>query len=125
MEAVRVSGPIFSTEAGKVVKKAIDKVIIDVAKVGVREVKSELHRGHGVDSGAFKRTVRRRKKGLSARVYSSNTMIALWLQGTQKRNRTTRFKGYQIFDKAAQRTDATAGEQARRVAAELVRELGG
>lgn len=122
---VDLKGPLFSTEAGRAVKRALNKVIIDVAKAGVTELKAELSPGHGVASGAFRRGVKRRKRGLSARVYASNTMIARWLQGNQKRNRTTRFKGYQIFDHAAARTDRTAGEQARQVAAQLVRELGG
>lgn len=122
---VRVSGPIFSTEAGRVVRRALDKVIVNVAKEGVKELRAELTVGHGVATGETKRGVRRRKRGLSARVTIRDGRIAAWLQGTSKRNRTTRFKGYRIFTVAAQRTDQGAGEEARRIAAELVRELGG
>ena len=124
-QPVRVSGPLFRTDAGRKVKKAIDKVIIDVAKAGVAELRAELTVGHGVDSGETRRGIRRRKRGMSARVTIRDGRIAAWLQGTSKRNRTTRFKGYRVFTAAAARTDRTAGEAARKIAADLVRELGG
>lgn len=123
--AVKISGAFFKGDVGKQAKTAVGKVVTQVAVVGKREVQAELYLGHGSLSGAFRKRVKRRTKGLTALVWASNTMIAQWLQGVQKRNRTTKFKGYQIFDHARNRTDATAGNEARRGVAELVRILGG
>jgi hypothetical protein len=50
---------------------------------------------------------------------------ATWLEGTSKLNARSKFKGYQIFARASQRTDAVAGNQAREAVSELVRILGG
>jgi hypothetical protein len=120
---VRISGPLFRTDAGMKVKKAIDKVVIDVAKAGVKEVQAELRPGHGVETGEHKRNIRRKKKGLTSTVYGKDARKTAWLEGTSKRNRTTRFKGYGIMRAAARQTDQTAGEVARKIVAELVRDL--
>lgn len=122
---VDLKGPLFQTDAGRTVRDAINKLVIEVSKEGVNEVKAELYQGHGVDSGAFRKGIKRKKRGFLSTVYASNAMIASWLQGTSKRNRTTRFAGYGIFTKAYHRTDQGAGEEARRIAAQLVKELGG
>ena len=125
--AVKVSGAFFRGNVGVQTKKAVGKVVTEVAKVGKTELQAQLYPGHGRRSGAFRRTVKRRTRGLTARVWASNTMIAKWLQGgvglIPKRKGS--FRGYAIFDAATARTDATAGEEARKGVAELVRVLGG
>lgn len=122
---VEYRGPIFRGEAGKAAKKALNTLIIDVSKAAVSEVKAELSPGHGKDSGAFRRGIKRRKRGLSSTVSASNPMIAQWLEGTQKRNRTTRFKGYQVFATAFRRVDAGAGAEARKAGRQISHDMGG
>lgn len=123
---VNVTGPMFTGSPDRVLSKAIDQVIIAVSKVAVNEVKAELTPGHGVQSGAFRRGITRKKSGKEARVFAKNTMIAKWLEGGSRMvKRQTRFQGYGIFGPATQRTDRTAGEEARKITAELVRQLGG
>ena len=123
---VTVTGPMFNGDPARVLSKAIDQVIIAVSKAGVNEVKAELSPGHGVQSGAFRKTISRRKRGKVGTVYSKNTMISKWLEGGSSLiKRPTRFRGYGIWGPATQRTDRTAGEEARAITAELVRELGG
>lgn len=123
---VKVTGPMFNGAPDRVLSKAIDQVIIAVAKAGVTEVKAELSKGHGVESGAFKRGISRRKRGHSATVFARNKMISKWLEGGSRLiKRRTRFSGYGIWGPAARRTDRTAGEQARKITAALVAQLGG
>ena len=123
---VKVTGPMFEGHPDRVLSKAIDQVLIAVAKAGVSELKAELTPGHGVQSGAFRRGITRRKRGKVASVYARNTMLAKWLEGGSSLiKRSTRFRGYHIFAPATQRTDRTAGEEARKIVAELVREFGG
>lgn len=126
-EPIRVDfkGPIFKTDAGRAVKKAIQKAISNVAKAGKKEVQASLTEGHGKDSGEFRKGIRYKRTGMSAKVYARDARISAWLQGTSKRNRTTRYKGINLWGEATQRTDQGTGEEARKVVAELVRELGG
>lgn len=123
---VKVTGPMFNGDPARVLSKAIDQVVIAVAKAGVKEEKAELTQGHGVDSGAFKRGISRKKKGHSATVFAKNKMISQWLQdGGSTFKRRTKFRGYDIWTPAYRRTDRTAGEEARHIKRELVRQLGG
>lgn len=123
---VKVTGPMFQGDPARVLSRAIDQVIIAVAKAGVNEVKAELTKGHGVDSGAFRRGISRRKRGHSATVFARNKMISRWLEGGSRLiNRRTRFSGYRIWVPAAQRTDRTAGVEARKIVSEITRQLGG
>ena len=123
---MKLSGPMFTGNPDRVISKAVDQVLIAVAKAGVNELKAELSPGHGQLSGAFKRGITRRKRGKVATVFARNTMIAKWLEGGSSLiKRSTRFRGYQIFAPATQRTDRTAGEEARHIVAEITRQLGG
>lgn len=122
---VDFSGPIFKTDAGRVVKKAIQKAISNVAKAGKKEVQAQLTEGHGKDSGEFRKGIRYKRTGMSAKVWARDARISAWLQGTSKRNRTTRYKGINLWTVSAQNTDKGAGEEARKLVAEIVKELGG
>lgn len=123
---VKVSGPMFRGDPARVVDRAMKQVIIAVAKEGVKEEKAELTPGHGVESGKARQGVSRRTRGMSATVYMRNKMISRWLtDGGSTFKRHTKFRGYDIWTPAYRRTDAKAGEEARRVAAAIVRQLGG
>jgi hypothetical protein len=122
---VDFKGPIFKTDAGRAVKKAIGKAISNVAAAGKREVQASLVEGHGKDSGEFRKGIRRKKVGMTAKVYARDARISAWLQGTSSLNRKSRYKGINLWGEATQRTDQGAGEDARKMVAELVKELGG
>lgn len=124
---VDFKGPIFKTEAGKAVRRAINKTISKVATRARQETRKQLSKGHGVDSGAFKKGIRSKKRGLTSRTFALDARKAAWLSGTSKLNARSRFKGLspRPFRAAAQITDQTAGEEARKIVADLVRELGG
>ena len=121
---VTMTGRVWRGDTSRVLDKAIGAVIVAVAKEGVKQEKAELTKGRGVDSGVFKRTIKRKKRGQSATVYAKNKMISQWLQdGGSTFKRRTKFRGYDIWTPAYRRTDRTAGEEARRTAASIVRQL--
>lgn len=122
---VDFKGPIFKTDAGRQVKKAINKLIIEVSKEGVKNAKAEIVPGHGKDSGEFRKSIKRKKRGFTSRIFSRDARKAAWLEGRSKLNAKSRFKGYSDWERAYRQTDSTAGEEARKAAAFLVRELGG
>ena len=121
-----ISGPLFKSDSGREVRRAIGKLVSAVAVVGKQQVQAQLTPGHGKLTGRYRRTVTRKKSGkLAAEVRSKNTMMSLWLEGGSNllAKRKGSFPGYHIYENAYRRTDATAGEQARKIVAELVRAL--
>ena len=122
---VDFKGPFFKTDAGKAVRKYINRAVSKVSIAGKNEVKAELYKGHGKDTGEFRRGIRSKKKGMTSTVFAKDKRKATWLQGTSKLNQRSRFKGYDIWGRAYHRTDAGAGNEARQQVAALVRELGG
>lgn len=123
--SVTVSGPLFSANVGRVVDRALERMVADVAQDAIEAVQAELRPGHGVDTGAFEDSLRVRRKGAEATVYSPQAAKAAWLEGTSVRNRTTSYKGVQPFSKAAKVADRGAKRTADKRAAELARDLGG
>ena len=121
-----LDGPFFRTDAGKATKKRISKIISDVLKQGVREVRAALYRGHGKASGDFRRSIRSRKRGLTGRVYSrEGGAKSAWLQGESSLNSRSKFKGFQLWTKARAKLDHETAAPARDEISALVRELGG
>ena len=124
---VTLSGPLFSKDIETTVKGAIRKTVQAVAKAGQDDYKAALRTGHGYQTGQYKRSMTRKSRGFTSTVYSRDARKSTWLEGTQARQRSGRvkFKGYALFRDATARTDRTAGEEARRLVDEIVRELGG
>lgn len=121
-----LDGPLFKTDAGKVVKKQINKIITETLKQGVREVKAELYKGHGKASGEYRRSIRSRKRGLSGRIYSrQGGAISAWLQGESRLNSRSKFKGFRLWTHARDVLEHESAAPAREQIARLVRELGG
>jgi len=121
-----LEGPYFRTDAGKAVKKQINKLITGLLRQGVREVKSDLRKGQGKDSGAYRRSIRSKKRGLTGRIYSrQGGAISSWLQGESRLNSTARYKGFRLWTTARDRLDRDSGRETRENISRLVRDLGG
>ena len=78
-----------------------------MALVSEERVKSQLWKGHGVVTGHLRRSVSGElvrdlvaQTDAGAVRQGANVVYATWIEGTSKRNKTTRFKGYRMFDKA-------------------------
>jgi len=124
--AVELSGPLFAKNVTTTIRGAQNKLLARVAEHAKREVKAQLTKGHGKDSGAYRRTIKRKRIRNTALVFSNNPMIGGWLEdGGERFTRRTRFRGYQVWSIAHARTDATAGAEARRLGADIARQLGG
>lgn len=122
---VDLQGPLLSRDAQRQAKRAVTKVVSAVAKEGKREVQQDLTKGHGKDTGEYRRGVRRKlgRDKLSARVFAKDGRKAAWLEGTSKLNRKSVFKGYSVMSRATARLEASrAGQGAM---ARIVKDLGG
>lgn len=125
MNRVQLSGPLFQGAARSAVRGALEAVLDEAGRAGVKAVQDQLSPGHGVDTGDFERSLRHKRAGLSTAVESTQPAKAAWLQGTSRRNRTSSYKGIQPFTKGAVALERRAGEIARKAANDLARELGG
>ena len=122
---VELSGPLFTKPITTTVRGAQNKLVQRVTATGRKNYKDLLIKARGRDSGAYRRTIRGRTKRGVGRVFSTDARKATWLEGTSKLNRRSRFKGYRLFARAADKTDREAGAEARRLGNELARQLGG
>lgn len=121
-----LDGPLFRTDAGRAVKKRVSKIVTDLLKEGIRDVRGQLYRGHGKASGDYRRSIRSRKRGLSGRVYSrQGGAISAWLQGESRLNRRSKFRGYQVWTTARAILEHDSAKPARDEINALIRELGG
>ena len=104
---VELKGKLFSPTVDKELVKALNKGITRMALVSEERVKSQLWKGHGVVTGHLRRSVSGElvrdlvaQTDAGAVRQGANVVYATWIEGTSKRNKTTRFKGYRMFDKA-------------------------
>ena len=84
-----------------------------MALVAEDRVKGQLWKGHGVVTGHLRRSVSGELvKDLVAQTdagavrQGANVIYASWIEGTSRRNRTTKFKGYRMFQNARKQLDA-------------------
>lgn len=124
MAAVTVSGPFFMPGVVGMVHDAVNEAVREVSQFGAEAVKDQLHPGHGVRSGKFRSSisgqVTQSRQGL---VFARDAVKGPWLEGTSRRNLTTRFKGYAMWRKGRERTNREALKIADKIIGQLVRKL--
>jgi len=123
---VELSGPLFNNRVRTATLKGVNRKLLSaVAAHGKRNYQKLLQTNRGKDTGAYRRTIRRRTKKKTASVYSDDPRVSTWLEGTQARQRSgsVAFRGYRLWDRATRETDATAGREARKISAELAGKL--
>lgn len=123
---VRVKGPLFDPGAPAAVNEALNAIVSDTVAEGERLVKLDLRPGHGLLTGHYARSVHGEVTGsLHGIVHDSRVVYGPWLEGVSNRNRTTRFKGYAMFRRAAQQLQRNIGRIAQTAIDRLTRSLGG
>lgn len=123
--SVEFRGPFFRTDAGRAVRTAIGKAVSAVAAEGKTQMQAQLVQGHGKQTGEFRRGIRRKKTGFTARVFAVDSRIAAWLSGTSSLNARSRFKGLspKPFEAAGAATDSKAQGIADKIINALTKEL--
>lgn len=101
----RVSGPLFDGTAERELAELVD----DIEQEGARRLADDVQNELGVvlrdPSGYYRSKVTYDRVGSDWRVHDQRVVYGSWLEGTSRRNRTTRFKGYSTFRRMAQRFD--------------------
>ena len=124
MTTVTISGPFFTQDVHGAVRDAVHEVVREVSEYGAEAVKDQLYPGHGVLSGKFRSSisgqVTQSRHGL---VFARDAIKGPWLEGTSRRNQTTRFKGYAMFRRGRDRADREAQKIADKIINQLMRKL--
>jgi hypothetical protein len=123
---VRAQGPLFDGAAPEIIHAWMDEVKKDIAQEGVNRLRAFVMNKTGRATGHYQSEIQ------------TSTLVAFndirifdpvvygpWLEGTSKRNRSTRFKGYRLWRKTAQALNDDATAIADRRMPELVQKLGG
>jgi len=98
---VDMTGPFFDGRMQKAVRLALTDTVRDATDRGEGMVKAQLYPGHGLVTGTLRRSVAGEARGLNALI-ETNVIYGPWIEGTSRRNETTRFKGYAMFRRTRQ-----------------------
>lgn len=101
------SGPIFDGTGPAILRQGI----VDARDKTIEEGLNEVQAGTSVfqhPTGRYYGALRVVKTERSAKVEPGRLPYVAWVEGTSSRNRTTRFKGYKVFERAFNRFAAYA-----------------
>jgi hypothetical protein len=114
MAEVHTSGPLFDGTADRVVAAYCDDAERAIADVGVNMVRAALGGVLRHPTGYYESQIQTDRVAGDSVVTDGGVVYGPWLEGTSRRNRSTRFKGYRTFRLTKQRLQARAGEIAER-----------
>lgn len=94
---ITVSGPAFDGRAPEALRRIENEAIQRVGDLAADEVRGVLSRNVKHPTGFYQGHIITNLATGSLIVSDSNVIYGPWLEGTSKRNETTRFKGYSAF----------------------------
>lgn len=104
--SVKTSGPFFvQGNRAAVLADLRHDARREVASQALAEVHHELNASIRHPTPYYETQIKLEDLGADTVVHDSGVIYGPWLEGTGSRNRTTRFKGYASFRKAAQRLE--------------------
>ena len=118
--SVKNEGPIFDSRAPLAINKAVQETVEELVNFAESEMhtvatmrprgvfKSPAQAGAAASTGNYRRNIHGRRTGLHGRVDDNKVIYGPWLEGTGSRNQTTRFKGYGLWRRVAQRVQKRA-----------------
>ncbi len=125
---VDVSGPIFDGQAEDALKEFDRDVRQAIADRGVELLKAFPMDRSGRARGGFQALLHTVERDLGTAIpgpMHRGVAWAPWLEGTSKRNRSTRFKGYHLFRKTAEQLQDEAGAIGEEVLQKYLPKMGG
>lgn len=121
---IKVSGPIFDGRAQQAGHELTQAIVDRVANYALEQVQ------HNLD-GSIKNPTPYYETQINVAGYMTDRVVndrgviyGPWLEGTGSRNKTTRFKGYASFRRAAQVTRSRIRHIAGGVVSQYIRRMG-
>lgn len=125
---VQVSGPLFDGQAEEAVTRFGKEARQAIADRGLELLRAVPMDKTGRGTGAFSEHLKIIDKGSFLRIPSpaiSGVTWGPWLEGTSKRNQSTKFRGYHPFRKARTQLDLEATGIAEKKLREFLPQMGG
>lgn len=119
-----MSGPLFDGTAARAVTDFLDAAELAVADSAVNAVRAGTAAFRN-PTGRYRAGIRLAERGGGQVVTDGGSRYGPWLEGVSARNRSTRFKGYHLWQTAAQRAEADAVRVAEQVLPPYLRRMGG
>lgn len=117
-------GPVFDGRAARALDRFEIQLRADVGNEGTTEVGRETI-VFKRPTGNYLRNITTTNRVDSNVVHLDGVVYDAWIEGTSRRNQTTRFKGYKVFRKATQALAARVPEIARTTLRPYLRDMGG
>ncbi len=122
---VTVKGPLFDGGWAQGMDVILDEAQQEVAQFALERVQFFLDASIRNPTPYYETQITRQTIGLFEVVHDRGIIYGPWLEGTSRRNQTTKFKGYQSFRKARQVTEARMPAIVDQVVARNMGKLGG
>ena len=122
---VTFSGPLFTGAAHSIMQAMIEEMQYAVGAQGLADVQLILDRSIKHPTPYYETQVTIQRMATDVVVHDRGIVYGPWLEGTSSRNRTTRFKGYAAFRRAADELRRKADVIASAVATRYVSRLNG
>jgi hypothetical protein len=117
-------GPIFDGRAAKAAAALVDELQWSVGMASISEVQFLLDRSLRNPTPYYETQITIERQASDVVVHDRGIIYGPWLEGTGSRNRTTRFKGYHSFRRAAQAVDRRVPAIARRIVRRYLPRMG-
>lgn len=101
MAQVKFKGPLFNGRAEYALKQYVDHAERAIAREGQELVRARLRSVLRHPTGYYRSNVLIDRRAVGRVVHDNRVIYGRWLEGVNKQNRTTRFKGYHTFQIAA------------------------
>lgn len=124
----QVTGPLANGEAERAVQDWATATVKALGDEGVRMLREFPMNKTGRAHGGFQENLHVLQKGPQARIPApmiKGVTWGPWLEGTSRRNDSTRFKGYHLFRKTRQELQRKAPEIAEQELAKYLPRMGG
>jgi hypothetical protein len=123
MPVTTVRGPLFDGRAEAALSAYADDAAEAIAYRGYNLIQAELHRVLRHPTGYYQSKIRVTSRLKEYTLDDSGVVYGPWLEGTSRRNTTTRFKGYTTFRRMTQRLEVEAPAIAERVLPDYLRRM--
>lgn len=122
---VSVTGPLADGTAHDTIREWIDDAKRDVADFAVRQLRAVKMDKTGRSTGHYLASLQTTVLVYNDLLIHNPVIYGPWLEGTSKRNESTRFKGYHLWRRARQKTKAEATKIAEAKLPEYLARIGG
>ena len=113
------TGPLLDANVSNTLKRGIRAGIFDVASEVVGTVQEQLYGGHGWVTGRLRGSIGARQfsdlgyEVRSGAITGEPLVYAYWVETGKRRGLQTRFRGYQMFQRAAEKWNSNRSRIAK------------